>query len=115
MVPTRFETIEEMQAVLDEYFEGYNTRRLHLGRGMNGRTPIQAFTEGMPKPATRKRPATQKLPSSKSHEAHVKCVYCRGNIVVAHEFGFPKGIPKRRDQIGLLKIRSGDASGSCFQ
>ena len=41
---TWFETIEEMQAVLDEYLEGYNTKRPHQGRGMNGRTPIRAFT-----------------------------------------------------------------------
>ena len=46
---TWFETIEEMQAVLDEYLEGYNTKRPHQGRGMNGRTPIRAFTEGIPK------------------------------------------------------------------
>ncbi|MCA3379868.1 MAG: transposase family protein, partial [Roseomonas sp.] len=46
---TWFETIAEMQAVLDEYLEGYNTKRPHQGRGMNGRTPIRAFTEGMPK------------------------------------------------------------------
>ena len=38
-----------MQAVLDEYLEGYNTKRPHQGRGMNGRTPIHAFTEGIPK------------------------------------------------------------------
>ena len=38
-----------MQAVLDDYLEGYNTKRRHQGRGMNGRTPIRAFTEGMPK------------------------------------------------------------------
>ncbi len=46
---TWFETIEEMQAVLDDYLEGYNTKRPHQGRGMNGRTPIRAFTEGAPK------------------------------------------------------------------
>ena len=46
---TWFESIEEMQAVLDEYLEAYNTKRPHQGRGMNGRTPIRAFTEGMPK------------------------------------------------------------------
>ena len=44
---TWFETIEEMQAVLDDYLAGYNTKRPHQGRGMNGRTPIRAFTEGM--------------------------------------------------------------------
>ena len=46
---TWFESIEEMQAVPNEYLEGYNTKRPHQGRGMNGRTPIRAFTVGMPK------------------------------------------------------------------
>jgi len=46
---TSFETIEEMQAVLDNYLEGYNTRWPHQGRGMNGRTPIHAFTDGVSK------------------------------------------------------------------
>ena len=44
-----FETIEKMQAMLDDYLKGYNTKRPHQERGMNGRTPIRAFTEGMPK------------------------------------------------------------------
>jgi transposase InsO family protein len=42
-----FETIEEMQAVLDDYLVGYNTRRPHQGRGMQGRTPLQAFRDGI--------------------------------------------------------------------
>jgi transposase InsO family protein len=46
---TWFETIEEMQAVLDDYLVGYNTRRPHQGRAMNGRTPLKAFTAGIPK------------------------------------------------------------------
>jgi transposase InsO family protein len=46
---TWFETIEEMQAVLDTYMESYNRRRPHQGRGMNGRTPAIAFVEGLPK------------------------------------------------------------------
>ena len=50
---TWFETIEEMQAVLDDYLLGYNTRRPHQGRGMNGRTPVKAFLAGIPN-ATRK-------------------------------------------------------------
>jgi transposase InsO family protein len=45
---TWFETIEEMQGVLDTYLEGYNQRRPHQGRGMHGRTPAQAFTDGLP-------------------------------------------------------------------
>lgn len=51
---TWFETIEEMQAVLDDYVFAYNTKRPHQGRGMNGRTPSQAFLEGLPKPDTQK-------------------------------------------------------------
>ena len=39
--------IQDLGAV--HYLEGYNTKRPHQGRGMNGRTPIRAFTEGMPK------------------------------------------------------------------
>ena len=34
---TWFETIEQMQTVLDDYLVGYNTKRPHQGRGMNGR------------------------------------------------------------------------------
>ncbi len=44
---TWFETIEEMQVVLDAYMETYNQRRPHQGRGMNGRTPATAFIEGL--------------------------------------------------------------------
>jgi hypothetical protein len=28
---------------------GYNTRRPHQGRGMNGRTPAKAFRDGIPR------------------------------------------------------------------
>ena len=63
---TWFETIEEMQAVLDSYMERYNQRRPHQGRGMNGRTPAQAFVDGLLKPQqqkedkrTEKKPAKQ--------------------------------------------------------
>jgi hypothetical protein len=51
---TGVETIEEMQAVLDDYLEGYNTKRPHQGRSINERTPTRAFTEGMPKPVIRR-------------------------------------------------------------
>ena len=44
---TWFETIEEMQAVLDAYLLGYNTKRPHQGRGTNGRTPAKAFRDGI--------------------------------------------------------------------
>jgi transposase InsO family protein len=56
---TWFETIAEMQAVLDVYLDGYNHRRPHQGRGMAGRTPAQAFTEGLPaQPAKEHRAKT---------------------------------------------------------
>jgi hypothetical protein len=51
-----------MQAVLDSYLDGYNHRRPHQGRGMKGRTPVQAFIEGLPKPQPTKgenAPTTQ--------------------------------------------------------
>ena len=49
-----FETIEEMQAVLDDYLVSYNQRRPHQGRGKNGRTPAVALVEGLPKPQPQK-------------------------------------------------------------
>ena len=51
---TWFETIEEMQTVLDSYLDGYNQRRPHQGRGMNGRPPVVAFVDGLPKPNQQK-------------------------------------------------------------
>lgn len=45
---TWFATVEEMQAVHDEYLIGYNKRRRHQGGGIKGRTPAQAFFERRP-------------------------------------------------------------------
>jgi hypothetical protein len=45
---TWYETVEEMQRDLDEYLVRYNTLRPHQGLNMNGRTPYQAFLEGLP-------------------------------------------------------------------
>lgn len=44
----RDETVEEMQTALDHYLVTYNQRRPHQGRGMNGLTSAQAFTDGLP-------------------------------------------------------------------
>jgi transposase InsO family protein len=64
---TWFETIEEMQTVLDTYMESYNQRRPHQGRGMNGRTPAQAFVEGLPKPQQQKEDKrTDKKPTKQA-------------------------------------------------
>lgn len=45
---TWFETVDEMQAALDVYLQTYSRDRPHQGRGMNGRTPHQAFVDGLP-------------------------------------------------------------------
>jgi transposase InsO family protein len=43
-----YESLEEMQGDLDQYLHTYNYDRAHQGRNMNGRTPYQAFVEGIP-------------------------------------------------------------------
>jgi transposase InsO family protein len=43
-----YESLEEMQLDLDNYFHVYNYDRAHQGRNMNGRTPYQVFVEGIP-------------------------------------------------------------------
>jgi len=58
---TWFETIDEMQAVLDAFLVVYNTKRPHQGRGMNGRTPIVAFIAGI-----RKEEKPQPKPTKKA-------------------------------------------------
>jgi transposase InsO family protein len=60
---TWFETVEEMQTVLDDFLVGYNQRRPHQGRGMNGRTPAQAFVESLPKP---QQPKEEKRPEKRA-------------------------------------------------
>ena len=42
-----YESIEEMQADLDQYLRHYNLERPHQGRNMNGKTPNQVFLEGL--------------------------------------------------------------------
>jgi len=37
-----------MQTDLDAYLHHYNHERAHQGRNMNGRTPYQAFLDGLP-------------------------------------------------------------------
>ena len=43
-----YESLEQMQGDLDAYLIIYNYERAHQGRNMNGRTPHQAFVEGIP-------------------------------------------------------------------
>jgi transposase InsO family protein len=42
-----YENLDEMQIDLDGYLLIYNRERAHQGRNMNGRTPYQAFIEGL--------------------------------------------------------------------
>ncbi len=43
-----YESLEEMQKDLDAYLLRYNRERPHQGRGMDGRTPLEAFIAGLP-------------------------------------------------------------------
>lgn len=43
-----YESIDQMQADLDQYLHHYNHERPHQGRNMNGRKPYQVFLEGLP-------------------------------------------------------------------
>ena len=42
-----YETLKEMQKDLDVFLSFYNTKRPHQGRNMKGRTPLQAFMDGL--------------------------------------------------------------------
>jgi len=42
-----YESLGEMQKDLDEFLTIYNTKRPHQGRGMNGRTPLKTFLDGL--------------------------------------------------------------------
>jgi transposase InsO family protein len=44
-----YESLEEMQKDLEKYLRHYNHERAHQGRNMNGRTPYQAFMDGIVK------------------------------------------------------------------
>ena len=50
-----YETLAEMQTDLDIFLQSYNHDRPHQGRGMNGRTPAKAFTDGLLKPTKAKK------------------------------------------------------------
>jgi transposase InsO family protein len=54
------ETVDEMQKALDAFLARYNHERPHQGRGMDGRTPSQAFKDGLSvNPETRNMPEAQ--------------------------------------------------------
>lgn len=66
---TWFETIDEMQVSLDSYLQTYSTKRPHQGRGMHGRTPVQAFTDGIPSPDATKEAPKPKTPTTTESKA----------------------------------------------
>jgi predicted glycosyltransferase involved in capsule biosynthesis len=43
-----YESLGKMQTDLDAYLHHYNHERAHQCRNMNGRTPYQAFLDGLP-------------------------------------------------------------------
>jgi transposase InsO family protein len=54
------ETLDDMQQALDLYLVRYNRERPHQGRGMERRTPLQAFLDGLPAqpPTPKEHPMT---------------------------------------------------------
>lgn len=50
-----YESVEEMQKDLNDYFKVYNHERSHQGRNMNGRTPYQAFLDGLPEDSPKQK------------------------------------------------------------
>ena len=53
-----YESVEQMQGDLDAYLVTYNRKRPHQGRGMEGRTPWQAFQAGL-RQRPKKKAATE--------------------------------------------------------
>lgn len=47
-----YESVGEMQKALEIYLTHYNHERPHQGHNMKGRTPYQAFFDGIVKPGT---------------------------------------------------------------
>ena len=43
-----YRTLEELQADLDAWIEGYNHQRPHQGRWCYGKTPLQTFVDSVP-------------------------------------------------------------------
>lgn len=77
---TWFEIIEETQVVLVAYLVGYNTKRPHQGRDVNGKAPNRAFrdsiTMGAKKEATT-TPTTAACPLPASDNCQVISISVR--------------------------------------
>jgi transposase InsO family protein len=48
-----YDSVDDMQKDLEVYLKKYNQKRTHQGRNMKGRTPYQAFIDGIVKPGTK--------------------------------------------------------------
>ena len=44
---TEYESLDQLQADLDRYLDFYNRERAHQGYRTKGRTPYQAFVDGV--------------------------------------------------------------------
>lgn len=94
-----FETINEMQTVLDDYLVGYNQRRPHKGRGMNSRTRATAFVEDLATSQKRRegkkaeKQTTQRVARNRPLAAALSADYplCTANAVAFS--GMPTSIP----------------------
>jgi transposase InsO family protein len=64
-----YESLDEMQKDLDDYLHVYNYERAHQGRNMSGRTPYQAFIDGMPE--VKESPQNEIMESTALQEAHL--------------------------------------------
>ena len=65
---TFYESLDQLQRDLDRYVEFYNRQRAHQGYRTQGRTPFQAFLDGIG--ALRER--SEKLGANSSPEREVK-------------------------------------------
>ena len=79
---TWFETVDEMQTVLDDYMVGENQRRPHQGRGMSGRTPDTAFVEGLP--TSQQRKEAKKAGKQEAKEAACLPRHCQPITLSIH-------------------------------
>jgi hypothetical protein len=75
-----------MQAVPDTNKVGYNTKRPHQGRGMNGRTPAKAFRGGIPR-------------NSKKGSRHGSALYARWEKAAVYQW-VARGCSSSDAQIG---------------
>lgn len=55
-----YENVSEMQTDLDTFLQTYNEKRPYQGRNMKGKTPKQAYIDGLPEPKKSKEEKSEK-------------------------------------------------------